>query len=349
MSFVFWLGLAGGSLGFLMLQHLVLGRWALVIQRPLEAAARTMSLLFVLFLPLLLGMDHLYAWTDVEKVAHDAILSAKQAYLNKPFFLLRAAFYFTCWVLLSLLLTRWSRKQDETGDAGYALKIKRLSGGGLVLYGLTVTFASFDWMMSLEPHWFSSVYGALFMVGQGLSALALMAIVLRGLAERDPLKRLAGPQQFHDVGNLLFAFVILWTYMGFGQFLIIWSGNLHEETFWYLDRRHGGWLAVSFVLFIANFLIPFFLLLVKSNKRRREVLTKIAWWILVTRFIDIHWHIAPTFHERFHLHALDFTLPIAIGGFWVAAFIRHLNTAPHVAASDPRYKKLFGANEESAP
>ena len=234
---------------------------------------------------------------------------------------------------------------DETRDETVFLKMKQLSAIGLVIYMLTMTFASFDWMMSLEPAWFSTVYGALFVIGQGLSVLALCAIVLYKVSDRVPLKGVIGPQQFHDIGNFLFAFVILWTYMGFGQFLIIWSANLHEETFWYLNRRYGGWLSISFIMTFANFLIPFFLLLLKKNKRRAGILAAIALWVLATRFVDFHWHIAPTFHKELHLHVLDLLLPIALVALWLNVFLRNLTSSPLLPKGDPRFDTCFSTDE----
>jgi hypothetical protein len=349
MSYIFWLGLAGGSLGLLMIGHLALGRWSMVIQRPLEAATRTFPLLWLLFVPLILGMHHLYEWTHTETVATDPFLSQKTLYLNVPFFLGRAAFYFVVWILLSQLLTARSRKQDASGDPALTVSMRKLSGGGLVLFALVTSFAAMDWMMSLEPHWFSSIYGFHFMIGQGLSTMAMAAVVVHWLSNRTPYQNMAGPQEFHDIGNMLFAFVILWCYLSFSQFIIIWSGNLYEETFWYLDRAAGGWKAVSIVLFLCNFLLPFLLLLMKSNKRRGHVLAMVAIWVLVTRFVDLHWHVAPTFHaEGFHLHALDFLLPVALGGIWIWAFLKQLAGAPLAATRDPRYEELFGQRTEDS-
>jgi len=336
LAYTFWLGVSAGSLGLLLLTHLVVARWALVSQRILEAAAGTLPAMAILFIPIVLGRHDLYEWTHVETVRNDPILSQKVLYLNVPFFLARAALYFGLWILMARLLTRWSRQLDETGDPALGLRMRKLSGIGLVLYGLTVTFAAFDWLMSLEPHWFSTIYGALFMVGQGLSTLAFTAIALHWLAGEGTLHGRVGPQQFHDVGNLMFAFVILWTYMSFGQFLIIWSGNLYEETFWFLDRRYGGWLWVSIFLFLGNFLLPFLLLLMKSNKRRPRILSGIALWVLATRLVDIHWQIAPSFHEQLHVSLLDLALPVAIGGLWIALFLKNLTAASLFPSRDPR-------------
>ncbi len=341
MAYDYWLGLGLGGLGWLMIIHLTSGRWGLVIQRPMEAAARTMPLLLVLFIPVVIGMHDLYEWTHKDVVAEDHLLQFKQPYLNTPGFLIRAAIYFGIWIVLAYALSRLSRKQDETGDADITRRLRVISAPGLVLFGLSATFASFDWLMSLEPHWFSSIYGALFMVGHGLGALAFIGIVTHVLARRKPLEGVITPQQFHDVGNLTFAFVILWTYMSFGQFLIIWSANLYEETMWYLDRRYGGWLIVSIILFILHFVVPFILLLMRNNKRISGRLVKIGLLILVVRYVDVYWQVAPTFREHAaSLHWMDAATFLGVGGLWVLAFLRQLGQAAVLPKNDPRHTEF---------
>jgi hypothetical protein len=251
-----------------MIHHLVIARWGLVIQRPLEAATRTFPLLVVLFVPVLLGMHELYSWTHAE-AAHDHVLMKKAAWLNETAFYIRAVIYFALWLGLSYALSHWSQRQDQRPEEAVKLQLRmrKLSGIGLVVFGLAVTFAAFDWIMSIEPKWFSTIFGSLVMVSQGISALCLMAIVVHRLRGVAPIDRLATTQQFHDIGNFMFAFTILWTYMSASQYIIIWSANLPEEIEYYLHRAHGGWPEFAGAIAVLLFAIPFLVMLFKANKK----------------------------------------------------------------------------------
>jgi len=232
-AFLFWIGITLGSLALLMVQHLTGGRWALVIRRILEAGTRTLPLMAVAALPLLAGMKALYSWSRPDQA--DPVILAKHSYLNPEFFMARMVFYFAIWFTLAYFLNKWSR-QEDTGGAGLPLwnRLEGLSGIGLVLYGFTVTFAGIDWVMSLEPRWYSTIYGLLFMVGQALTAMAFSITMLVWLSDRKPLSHVVRPAQFQDLGSFLLTFVMLWAYLQFSQYLIIWGGNLSEEIPWYL-------------------------------------------------------------------------------------------------------------------
>jgi len=238
-SFVFWTGIALGCLALVMLQHLTGGAWGIAIRRILEAGASVLPWMALLFLPIALGLPKLYLWAQPAAVAADPILRHKVPYLNVPFFLARTAVYFGIWSGWALLLRRLSLEQDRTGDARLSRKLQLLSGPGIVLYVLTMTFASVDWIMSLEPHWFSTIYGALLVAGQGLGAFAAAITGLLLLARVAPMREAATRKVLHDLGKLLLAFVMVWAYFSFSQFLIIWAGNLPEETPWYVRRIHG--------------------------------------------------------------------------------------------------------------
>ena len=345
LGYVFWTGIAVGCLGVLMLHHLVAGRWGYVIQRFLEAGVRTLPLLALLFVPLLFGLQDLYVWARPEVVATDALLQHKQRYLNGPAFFGRAACYFLIWIGTGTILTMLSARQDQgIGTGPLTRRLQVVSGPGLILYGMAVTFAAVDWVMSLEPHWFSSIYGVVFLVGQALLALAFVTRVVVWLANRPPIKGAMGPTQLHDLGNLLLAFVMLWAYIAFSQYLIIWSGNLPEENQWYLHRIAGGWGAVALILIVFHFVVPFLLLLSRTTKRRAKMLGAVATGILVVRLIDLFWLIAPAFHgEGFHLHWLDLVLPIGLGGLWLATFLGLLKRRPLLAERDPRFAGLADA------
>lgn len=349
-GYLFWIGIPIGSFALLMLHHLVGGGWGFVIRRMLEAGTRTIWLMLLLFVPIILGRHDLYEWTQAEAVARDELLQHKSAYLNTPFFLARAAGYFAVWLALAYFLSRWSTEQDRTHEAALTQRLQNMSGPGLVLWGAAVTFASVDWVMSLEPHWFSTIYGMLFMVGQGLTALAFMIVALARLADKPPLLGIAGRQQFHDLGNLMLAFVMLWAYISFSQFLIIWSGNLPEEIIWYKARLAGGWQWLGVALILFHFALPFVLLLLRETKRTYQILAALAVAMLAMRLVDVFWIVTPAFQHRepvqLHVHWIDVTAFAGIGGIWVAAFVWHLKRWPLLPLYDPRLEEsLHGVRE----
>ncbi|HXE79412.1 MAG TPA: hypothetical protein VNK41_01560 [Vicinamibacterales bacterium] len=346
LAILFWTGASLGCLALLMVQHLSGGAWGVVTRRIYEAAGRTLPLMALLFVPIALGLPHLFEWANPEAVAADPILQHKQPYLNVPFFLARAVIFFVVWSALALALSRWSRRQDDADGVEreqLARKMQRLSGGGLVAYAVTAFFMSVDWVMSLDPHWFSTIYGMLFMVNQGLSGLALTIALLILLARHAPMSRVVAPAHLHDLGKLLLAFVMLWAYLTFSQFLIVWSANLPEEIPWYLTRWAGGWRAVSVALIVCHFIVPFLLLLNRDLKRRSGLLALVAVWILVMRFVDLFWLIGPLHGAReLSVHAADFLAPIGVGGLWAAMFLRQLKATPLLPLGEP---ELQGALE----
>lgn len=347
MGFLNILAFACGSLGFLLLHHLVVARWGLVIQRPLEAATRTFPLLVVLFIPVLLGMNELYSWTRPE-AAHDHVLLKKAAWLNVPGFYVRSGIYFVLWIGLSYFLSHWSRRQDLHPELAQKLQLRmrKLSGIGLVIFGLAITFASFDWIMSIEPKWYSSIFGSLVMVSQGISALCLMAIVVHRLRGTSPHDHLATPQQFHDLGNFMFAFTILWTYMSAGQYIIIWSGNLPEEVEYFIHRAQGGWDFVALAVAVFLFAVPFLVMLFKNNKKRSAVLAGLAIYLLLVRPLDLLWMVTPSFRHHFLVHWLDIAALVGLTGLWLLVFLRELAARPLVPQNDPRFTAMLSHPEE---
>ncbi len=341
LAYIFWFGMAIGSFAILMLQHVTGGRWGLAIRRLLESASRLLPLMAIFFIPLIFGLRPLYIWTE-----HHSW------YLNIPFFLGRALLYFVIWLTFAFLLNRWSYEQDHSSDPRIARKLQLLSGPGLLLYGLTVTFAAVDWVMSLDPEWYSTIYGMIFMTGQALGSLALMTAVLALLSRYRPLSEMLDRGIFNDLGNLLLTFTMLWAYTSFSQYLIIWSGNIAEETPYYVYRTHGGWQAVALFLIIFHFFVPFMLLLSRRTKRSVRDLSTLAIAIVVLRLVDLHWTIVPQWlqgqhkisHEaqvpRFALHWLDIVAPIGIGGIWIAAFLWQVKKRPLLPVHDPRLKEV---------
>jgi hypothetical protein len=343
MAYMLVLGLSLGALAFSMIHQLSGGAWGVVARQSLGASTRVLPYLAILFLPIALGMHHLYEWTHEEVVAADAILQGKSAWLNTPFFLVRAAIYFVVWNGLAFLLNKWSKEQDETGDRAIAIRMQRLSGGGLILYAITVTFASFDWMMSRDPHWFSTIYGALVMGGQGLVTLAFQIIMLVYLSRRKPMSEALTTTYLHDLANLMFAFTVLWAYFSFSQYLIIWSGNLPEEIEWYLHRLHGGWQAIGIALVVVHFAAPFFLLLMRGIKRNPALVTKVAMLLIVARLLDLFWLIAPeTHHEGVVFSWMDLVIPAALFALWVGLYLQQLRQRPLLPLHDPQFEEALG-------
>lgn len=345
-GYIFWVGVTLGCLGILMLQHLTGGAWGLAIRRVLEAGTRTLPLMLLLFLPIaIFGLSHLYEWMHINEVTEKSIrriLEAKKPYLNPTFFLIRTAIYFAIWMGLMFLLNKWSAEQDRTAERQYSKKMQYLSGPGIILFVLTVTFASVDWVMSLNPEWFSTIYGLLYVAGWVLSAFALVIAVMVYLTTRRPLEGVIQAPHFHDMGKLLLAFVMLWAYFSFSQFLIIWSGNIPEETKWYLHRLRGGWGWVGIGLVILHFALPFVLLLSRDLKRNARRLATIAILIFVMRMIDVYWLVAPEFSRaHFKFSWMDIAAPIALGGLWLAFFIWQLSLRPLLPFNDPNFEEAI--------
>jgi hypothetical protein len=342
LGYLLWIGVALGSLGIVMLHHLTGGGWGFVVRRCLESGARTLPFMAGLFLPLLFGLPHLYAWARPAEVARDALLQHKSMYLNVPFFTIRTAGYFAIWIGLTALVTRWSFEQDRTADPALTRRLQVLSGPGLAAYGLTATFAAIDWVMSLEPHWFSTIYGVLFIVGQVLASLAFMIPVALQLADREPLAQVISPARLQDLGNLLLAFVMLWAYIAFSQYLIIWAGNLPEEIPWVLHRTHSGWQWIALTLIVFHFVVPFLLLLSRGTKRSVPVLSAVAVGLVGMRLVDLFWLVVPAFHHTgVAIHWMDLMAPVGIGGIWVALFVWQLQGQSLVPVHDPRLRELL--------
>ena len=343
-AFVFWSGVALGSLAWSMVHHLSGGAWGVVTRRVFEASSRTVPFMAVLFLPIAFGMEDLYIWARPDVVAADKILQFKQPYLNVTFFYVRAAIYFAIWTALAYTLSAWSLQQDRGYDEKRAVRMQRLSGGGLVLYALTIFFMSIDWMMSIDPHWFSTIYGILFMGGQGLSAMAFTIAVVVLLARTAPMSRVVGPNHLHDLGKLLLAFVMLWAYFNFSQFLIIWMGNLPEEIPWYLSRVTGSWVWVSVLLIVGHFMLPYVLLLNRDLKRAGGTVATIALLVIAMRLVDLFWLLGPEHGKPLlAVHWLDFVAPVAIGGLWVALFLWQLGTRSLIPITEPTLQEAIEA------
>lgn len=335
-GWVYWVGIAVGSLALLMLQHMTGGAWGLIARRHLEAATRTLPYLLILFVPLFFGMSRLYIWTDEELVKNDEILHLKSGYLNENFFFARVLIYFAIWCTLAFLLNRLSARQDSTVDETLISRFKRVSAPGLILYALTMTFASVDWLMSLDPHWFSTMYGVYFLGSMALSALAFLIAVSMFLGRHEPMSHVIQRRHFHDWGKLMLAFTMLWAYFCYSQFLITWAGNLPEEIEWYLHRLSHGWQYVALALVLFHFAMPFALLLSRDLKRNGQMLGRVALFMLFIRLVDLVWQAEPSFHEHAPaFYWLYLAAPLAIGGIWLFLFVRELRKRPLLPVNDP--------------
>ena len=332
-GYLFWLGLALGSMALMMTQFLTGGAWGVVTRRILESASRTLPLLAVLFIPVAAGMTRLYPWTHPDKVAQDDVLKHRSFYMNPEFFVIRAFVYFAIWLMFMWLLNRWSREEDEGGNMQNLFE--RLSAPGLIIYVFTVTFSSVDWAESLFSHWYSTMWGFLFVAGQGLTAMGLAILTVTLLARFRPMSEVFRPAHLHDLGKLLLMFVMLWAYFAFSQLLIVWSGNLNAEISWFLPRWHGAWAGMGGAIALLEFFIPFLLLLSRPLKRNWRALSMVVALLLVMRLADLYWIVMPAFHRSIALNWLQFSVPLAQGGIWTAAFLWQLKKRPLLPLGAP--------------
>jgi hypothetical protein len=347
-AFLFILGLSLGSMGLLMLQHLTSGHWGIMIRRPLEAATRTLWLVALLFVPIIIGMKYLYgAWLNAPPSGEGALSTFQKTYLTPHNFIIRGVIYFAVWLLLVVALNRWSRRQDvDREDRALRRKFKLLSGPGIILYVFGIGFASIDWAMSLSPHWFSTIYGFIFVVGEVISSLCLVIAMLVLLAKTPPFSEIIQPRHLHDIGKLLLAFVMLWAYFSFSQLLIIWSGNQPEEISFYRTRLYGDWGVVAVIVLIFHFFTPFFLLLSANLKRNASQLTGVAFLLVFMRLVDLFWTTRPSFpNAAAYPDWADIAVPLALIGFWLAFFARNLKALPLLPLGDPKLEEAIEVHE----
>ena len=333
----FFLGLSLGSLALLMIHHLTAGDWGYALRRFLESAVGNLPLLALLFVPVFFGLAQLYPWRHPTVVAADETLRETQIYLNAPGFVLRTAIVFAIWIIMARQLLKWSSEQDATASLEPTRKMRTLSGPGLVIYPVTMTFAAVDWLMSMEAGWYSTMFPVLICIGQILSALALMILLLVCVAHSSPLGPLASEENFHKLGNLLLAFTMMWAYLAFGQLLVIWSGNLPHEISWYLHRISDGWKWIAIFIALFHFFLPFFLLLMRPAKKRRRILASIAACVFAAHVVASWWTIAPSVYTKhFYLGWLAPAAFLGIGGIYSFAFLKNLERRRLVPQNDPR-------------
>jgi hypothetical protein len=331
-----------------MLQYLTGGAWGVVIRRILEAGSRTMVMIALLFLPLAIGITQLYEWTHLPPTEH--IMEARGWYMTASGWIIRSVIYLALFGVMVYLLNKWGAAQDASATneeaAGWLDRASRFSGPTMVIYALVVTFAVVDWVMTLDPHWFSTIWGLLFVAGWALSCLCFTVIILAYLSDKAPMNRVVGRRHFHDLGKLMLALVMVWAYFNFSQFLIIWSGNIPEETGWYLTRMKGGWGYIAWALILFHFAFPFLVLLKQDLKRNASRLALVGVFVLVLRLVDMFFLIGPS--PRIDTHGLgqgafiiswlDFVGPIAVGGIWLWYFFGQLMKRPLVPVKDPFFE-----------
>jgi hypothetical protein len=343
-AYLFWFGVTSGSLGLLMVHHAVGGGWGFLIRRFLEAGTRLFIPMLIMFIPVAIGLLQfgLYEWARPGATA-DVALQQKSPYLNIPFFLARTVIYFIIYLVLARVLNRLGDTQDERNDVRIASRLNVISGGGLVLFVLMVTFVSVDWVMSLTPHWYSSIFGLLTVVSQGLATLALMTFLFGYLLRDRPILGDVPAIYFRDLGNLMLAFTMLWAYMSFSQYMITYSGNTTDEISWYVVRRSNGWGYVSLALIPLHFFLPFLVLVVGSRiKRYPQQLMWVGLLIVVMRFVDIFWWVTPTFRkEHVSVTLTDFGAPLLLGGIWLWLWAGQVRGRRMVPIHDPRVEGNF--------
>ncbi|HEY9139784.1 MAG TPA: hypothetical protein VIN93_02785 [Bryobacteraceae bacterium] len=346
-SHLFVLGLSAGSLAWLMVQYLTGGAWGVIIRRPAEAAARTLPLVVLLFIPIFIGIRNLYPWSHSDIMMADAVLRQKRLYLNLPFFAIRALLYLGGWCFLSWFMNRWSAIEDREGGLTPRRKMGALSGPGLIFMGLTITFMATDWVLSINPRWYSTMYGLLMIAGYALSSMAFLIAVMVFLAARKPMADVLTPRHLHDLGKLMFMLVMLWAYFAFSQFLIIWAGNLPEEIPWYLVRLRSGWQYMALAIVIGHFALPFALLLSRDLKRNFKLLRNIALFVLLMRAIDTYWDVAPEFRKgSFSPSWMDLSALLGLGGIWLAYFLGQLEKRPLLPLHDPHLSEALEHGRE---
>jgi len=360
-AFLFWTGIALGCLGFLMIQYLGGAGWGLLIRRQLEAGAHTLWLMFIMFLPIAtIGLNSLYGWSlppdGAESDEVRKLVAHKSAWLNQQGFIIRGVIYFAIWIGLTALMRRWSRRQDENRDMGAVQRAQNLSGPGFVIYAFAITFAAVDWVMSLDKEWYSTIFGLVMLIGQGVVALSFLITIGVYLSGREPMSGVYNPKHFHDQGKLLLTVVMIWAYFSFSQLLITWSGNLAEEIPWYLERFKGQWRWIGVALILLNFTLPFLLLLSRDLKHNRRRLMAVAWLLIAMRFADLLWMIAPQFEsgpgQQVAHHGLSVAgyinyaaAVVGVGGLWLGWFFYQLRQRALLPYNDPQLPEVLVRGE----
>lgn len=341
-AYLFWLGLSLGCFALTMMHQLTGGRWGHPTRRFFEAGFMTLPVMLVLLVPIFFGLPELYPWARAADLAAEKVLRDRYVYMNPTAFIVRQVVFFGVFIAMGYYLRHRSWEQDTTDDAAPTRKARTLSGPGIVIYGLAGTFASVDWIMSLEKQWFSTMFGVIVLIGQILTAFAFGVVMLAVFRKEPAIAQVVAPTHYHHLGNLLLAFVLFWTYVSFGQLLITYSGDLPPELSWYLHRIEGGWKYVVGAIALFHFFLPFFLLLFRTVKRNAVSLTVLAALLLAMHLVHSYWMVMPSYHvDGVAVSWMDFTAPVGVGGVWVSFFLWRLKAAPLVLQKDPGQQFAF--------
>ncbi len=336
-SFSYFLSLTLGALFFVLIQHLTRAGWSVVVRRIAEVVAANVLLMAVLVVPIVLGIRELYEWADPAAVAAHPLLQKKAAYLNANFFLIRIVVVFAAWILLTQYFLRKSVEQDRTGDPSLTTAMQKVSAPAMYVFAITLTIGAFDLLMSLEAEWFSTMFGVYFFAGSILAFFAFLPIVAAFLQGAGRLVHVVTREHYHDMGKLVFAFTVFWTYIAFSQYMLIWYANLPEETGWFLRRQTGEWTNFSWFLLVGHFAIPFLALVSRIPKRRPAALALAAAWVLFMHWIDLYYLVMPhTSEGKIPFGILDLTCFAGVGGLFVAALAIQLRRAALIPERDPR-------------
>jgi len=336
-AYLFFLTLSLGGLIFVLIQFATRAGWSVAVRRIAEHSMGTLPLMAVLAIPLALGFEHLFTWFDPQVVKDDPLLEKKVAYLNPGFFYVRSFVYLIGWAALGWWFRRQSIRQDDGNAVQMTRRLQIASPPAIVWFAVTTTFFAFDWIMSLDPHWYSTIFGVYFFAGSMVSILCLLILLVLLLQRYGLLESIVSEEHLHDLGKLLFGFVVFWAYIAFSQFMLIWYANIPEETLWYAHRLHHGWEYLSFLLAAGHFVLPFFLLISRDAKRNHAVLMTGTVWLLVMHYVDLYWLVMPSYQtEAFRPHWLDLLSLLGLGGVFVAGLFRLMAKPLLIPRRDPR-------------
>ena len=335
-AYAFWLSIALGALFFVIGHYITKAGWSVVVRRIAENMTLAIPALIPAFLLVWFGRHELYHWMDAEAVAHDPLLQAKTWFLSENNFLYGTLICFAVWTWIAWRNYRRSTLQDQTGDAELTRKSQNGAPGSLIVFALSVTFAALMWIMSLDAHWYSTMFGVYFFAGAILSCYAFMTLVIVLLRRKNYMGGAVSGEHMHDMGKLLFAFTVFWAYIGFSQYFLIWYANIPEETMYFLHRFEGNWLIVARVLVAGHFVVPFLVLMPRAIKRTMPFLLFFSVWILAFHYLDLYWNIMANLHHEPHFSWADLSSFIGVGGFFLAGFGWALRRAALVPVKDPR-------------
>ncbi len=339
-SFMFWVTLGLGGLFLTLIHFLTHSVWSVVVRRIPETIMKTLPWMALFFVPLIFGLHDLFHWTHADAVSHDAILQKKVGYLNTPFFLIRAVIYFVVWYGLARVIHKISLEQDQGNIGNIYHRLRRVAAPGMFLFAFTLTFAAFDWLMSLDAHWYSTIFGVYIFAGAYLTIVAFITLFLMFIQSRGVLKEEISIEHYHDLGKLMFAFTVFWAYIAGSQYFLIWYGNIPEETVWFLHRWEGSWKPMSLFLIFAHFAVPFLVLIFRASKRNKTVLLSMAILIIVMQFMDLYWIVMPTLHHHgVHFSWMDITTWLGIGGVFFYLFWKEFTSHPIVPVKDENLQK----------